>query len=271
MNNTIILYDQKISSNKDLLVPFSDTGAILKFVSENHQPVIHFWVTPPTVILGMQDKRLKNLPASLEMLSDKQYLFYLRNSGGLGVVTDSGILNCSLFLPDKDNLQIDDAYEKMYSLLKSAFSQRIQTGEVIHSYCPGTYDLSIDGQKFAGISQRRVGNAVAVMAYISINGNQKQRSQLMKNFYEIGNFPKHPRFNYPEIDLAAMENLDWLLETELSIDSAKEKILTALEQNNYQIDREKFFIIQNSLPYQEAYNTTLKDLIKRNQSLLGDK
>ncbi|GEO64612.1 lipoate--protein ligase family protein [Companilactobacillus nantensis] len=270
MNNTIILYDQQISSNKDMLVPFSDTGAILKFVSENHQPVLHFWVTPPTVILGMQDKRLLNLQAGLSMLSEKDYLFYLRNSGGLGVVTDEGILNCTLFLPDKDNLQIDDAYEKMYSLLKQAFSNRIETGEITRSYCPGTYDLSIGGQKFAGISQRRAGNAVAVMAYISINGDQKQRSQLMKDFYEISNFPKHPRFEYPEIDLHAMENLDSLLNRNLSIDQAKQAILNVITQE-YDINREEFFIVQNSLPYQEAYNATLTDLIKRNKILLEDK
>lgn len=254
-----------------MLVPFSDTGAILKFVSENHQPVIHFWVTPPTVILGMQDKRLHNLNAGLDMLSDKNYLFYLRNSGGLGVVTDAGILNCTLFLPDKDNLLIDDAYEKMYSLLKQAFSSKIKTGEITNSYCPGTYDLSIDGQKFAGISQRRSGNAVAVMAYISINGDQKKRSQLMQNFYEISDFPKHQRFDYPEIDTHAMENLDKLLQTELTIAAAKDKIIKALQKNRYDIDRKDFFIVQDSLPYQEAYNNTLKDLIKRNKALLGEK
>lgn len=270
MNNTIILYDQQISSNKDMLVPFSDTGAILKFVSANNQPVLHFWVTPPTVILGMQDKRLKNLQAGLGMLSEKDYLFYLRNSGGLGVVTDSGILNCSIFLPDKDNLQIDDAYEKMYSLLKAAFSDRIQTGEIVDSYCPGTYDLSIDGKKFAGISQRRSGNAVAIMAYISINGDQKQRSQLMKNFYEISNYPKHPQIEFPEINVHSMENLDQLLNQPLSIDQAKQQILQALEKMDYQVTKKEFFIVQNSLPYREAYNNTLKDLIKRNQKLLGE-
>lgn len=254
-----------------MLVPFSDTGAILKFVSENNQPVLHFWVTPPTVILGMQDKRLGNVYAGLDMLSEKDYLFYLRNSGGLGVVTDGGILNCTLFLPDKDNLLIDDAYEKMYSLLKQAFSAKIQTGEISDSYCPGTFDLSIDRQKFAGISQRRAGNAVAVMAYISINGDQKKRSQLMKDFYEISDFPKQDRFEYPHIDLHAMENLDKLLGIQLSIAAAKEKIIHVLEQQNYNVDREKFFIIQNSLPYREAYNNTLTDLIKRNQKLLEEK
>lgn len=270
MNNSIILYDQKISSNKDLLIPFSDTGAILKFVSENNQPVIHFWVTPPTVILGMQDKRLSNLTAGLDMLSEKNYLFYLRNSGGLGVVTDSGILNFTIFLPDKDNLLIDDAYEKMYTILKESFSPNIQTGEITNSYCPGTFDLSINQKKFAGISQRRSGNAVAIMAYIGINGNQKNRSQLMKDFYEISNFPPSKKIEYPNIDLHVMENLDQLLGIKLTLDQAKQRILKTLAKS-YTINKSDFFIIQNSQPYRDAYNATLKDLIKRNQKLLEEK
>lgn len=253
-----------------MLVPFSDTGAILKFVSENNQPVIHFWVTPPTVILGMQDKRLPNLQAGLQMLSQRNYLYYLRNSGGLGVVTDPGILNCSLFLPNKDNFLIDDAYNKIYRLLKDSFSKDIKTGEIVNSYCPGTFDLSIADKKFAGISQRRAGNGVAVMAYISINGNQKKRGQLMKDFYEVSNFPKSQKFDYPDVNPRVMENLDQLLDTKLTITMAKERILHTIRQE-YQVDQKEFFIIQNSLPYQEAYNSTLNDLLKRNKALLEEK
>ncbi|KRK92801.1 lipoate-protein ligase A [Companilactobacillus futsaii JCM 17355] len=251
-------------------MPFSDTGAILKFVSETSQPVIHFWTTPSTVILGMQDKQLNNFQSGIDFLSAKNYLFYLRNSGGLGVVSDKGILNCTLFLPDKDNLLIDDAYNKMYILLKKAFSDKIQTGEISRSYCPGTFDLSIDTQKFAGISQRRVGNAVAVMAYISINGNQKKRSQLMKDFYEIGDFPRSQRFDYPNIDIHAMENLDNLLQIDFSISEAKQRILNALK-SDYQISQKEFFIVKNSQPYQKAFNQTLTSLIKRNKVILEEK
>ena len=218
----------------------------------------------------MQDKRLNNFQSGLDFLSSKNYLFYLRNSGGLGVVSDDGILNCTIFLPDKDNLLIDDAYNKMYILLKKAFSNKIQTGEITQSYCPGTFDLSIDTQKFAGISQRRVGNAVAVMAYISINGDQKKRSQLMKDFYEVGDFPKSQQFDYPDIDIHAMENLDSLLHTDLSVDEAKKRILNALTAD-YQISQKEFFIVQNSQPYQNAFNQTLNSLIKRNKIILEEK
>ena len=46
----------------------------------------------------------------------------------------------------------------MYLLICKMFENEnvdIDTKEIEHSYCPGRFDLSIDGKKFAGISQRR--------------------------------------------------------------------------------------------------------------------
>jgi hypothetical protein len=71
MNNTILLYDQELTKDEQMLDPFADTGAILRFVSENNIPVAHFWTTPPTVILGLQDQRLHNLSGGLTRLSEK--------------------------------------------------------------------------------------------------------------------------------------------------------------------------------------------------------
>ncbi|AKP67077.1 lipoyl protein ligase domain-containing protein [Companilactobacillus ginsenosidimutans] len=270
MNKQILLYGQNIESAQTMLNPFADTGAILQFVSEEKLAVAHFWTTLPTVILGLQDQRLNNLHGGLQMLEDKHYVYYLRNSGGLSVVTDPNILNFTLFLPNKDELSIDDAYGKMYSVMKSAFSDQIKTGTIERSYCPGTFDLSIDGKKLAGISQRRSGDAVAIMAYISITGNQHERSQLMKDFYEISDYPKNERIDFPNIDIHCMENLDILTQQELTVGLAKEKILNALTKENYTIDNSSFNIVETSQPYRESYDKTLEDLVYKNKKLLGE-
>ncbi|WP_334329172.1 lipoate--protein ligase family protein [Companilactobacillus sp. HBUAS59699] len=272
LDNTILLYNQKITKDEDMLVPFADTGAILKFVSENSIPVAHFWTTPPTVILGLQDQRLKNIEGGMKRLEEKRYIYYVRNSGGLGVVTDSGILNFTLFLPNKNNITIDEAYEQMHQIMQKTFSEKIETGEITRSYCPGTYDLSIDGKKIAGISQRRAGNAVAIMAYISVTGDQKKRSQLMKDFYEISNYPKHENIEYPDIDVHCMTDLDKMLDQALTIDDAKQKILDTLSSDNYVVDKSNFNIVKESLPYKDAYAQTMDDLIYKNKKLLlGEK
>ncbi|MQS52356.1 lipoyl protein ligase domain-containing protein [Companilactobacillus mishanensis] len=270
MNKQILLYNQKINSSQEMLDPFADTGAILQFVSEEKIPVAHFWNTNPTIILGLQDQRLSNLSGGLKLLEDENYIYYLRNSGGLSVVSDPDILNFTLFLSNKDNITIDEAYEKMHQIMQKAFSDKIETGIIEHSYCPGTFDLSIDGKKLAGISQRRSGDAVAIMAYISVTGNQKYRSQLMKDFYEISDYPINEKIGFPKIDVHCMENLDVLTGQDLTVELAQEKIIAALQDDGFSIDRENFNIVQKSAPYEEAYTKTFEDLVYKNKKLLGD-
>ena len=52
---------------------------------------------------------------------------------------------------------------------------RIEAYEIIGSYCPGSYDLSIDGRKFAGISQRRLRQGIAVQVYLCVEGSGATR------------------------------------------------------------------------------------------------
>ncbi len=55
-----------------------------------------------------------------------------------------------LFLPNNSEhkLSIDAAYELMWAWLRQSFPEKeIDAFEITTSYCPGTYDLSIGGQK----------------------------------------------------------------------------------------------------------------------------
>ena len=58
------------------------------------------------------------------------------------------------------------------------FEVEIEAKEIVGSYCPGSYDLSIAGKKFAGISQRRIRNGVAVQIYLCVSGSGQERAQL---------------------------------------------------------------------------------------------
>ena len=73
----------------------------------------------------------------------------------------------------------------MWDLIKLMFADfevEIEAREIVGSYCPGSYDLSIDGKKFAGISQRRIRNGVAVQIYLCVNGSGEERAQLLRIF-----------------------------------------------------------------------------------------
>lgn len=184
--NPAIRLDQHIYQKNDFS-PFALTDILTKYSKEHQQIFLHFWQYDCTVILGMKDVRTPFLRDGIQTLKDAGYAPVIRNSGGLGIVSDEGILNISLIFPqnDKKKITIDEAYEQMLRLTKYAFPKApIQAFEITHSYCPGTYDLSIHGKKFAGIAQRRIKNGISVMMYLSVNGNQEKRGQVMKRFYQ---------------------------------------------------------------------------------------
>ncbi|WP_440138070.1 lipoyl protein ligase domain-containing protein, partial [Staphylococcus aureus] len=89
------------------------------------------------------------------------------------VVLDQGVLNISLLFKGKHDITIDEAFTVMYLLIAKMFEDEdvdIDTHEIERSYCPGKFDLSINGKKFAGISQRRVRGGIAVQVYLCVEG-----------------------------------------------------------------------------------------------------
>ncbi|HLU24010.1 MAG TPA: octanoyltransferase, partial [Bacillaceae bacterium] len=94
--------------------------------------------------------------------------------------------------------------------------------------CPGSYDLSINGKKFAGISQRRVRKGVAVQIYLCVTGSGQQRAQLVKEFYEHAKYNESEKFVFPDVQPEVMASLSELLNVELTIQDVMFRFLTTL-------------------------------------------
>ncbi|MEW5322093.1 lipoate--protein ligase family protein [Geobacillus thermoleovorans] len=184
--------------------------------------VVRTWVHENTVVLGAADTKLPYIDEAISFLRQEGYRVVVRNSGGLAVVLDSGVLNISLIFPEmKNTIAIEQGYEAMYALMAAMLAShgaRVEAGEVIGSYCPGSYDLSISGKKFAGISQRRVRGGVAVQIYLCVNGSGAARAELIRRFYELGRQGEKTKFAYPDVVPAVMASLSELLGCELSVD-----------------------------------------------------
>lgn len=101
---------------------------------------------------------------------------------------DDGVLNISLIFEDeKKGIDIDKGYEAMVELMRRMlrpYNAKIEAYEIEGSYCPGSYDLSINGKKFAGISQRRVRGGVAVQIYLCADKSGSERADLIRRFYQ---------------------------------------------------------------------------------------
>ncbi|MER2000426.1 MAG: biotin/lipoate A/B protein ligase family protein [Lysinibacillus sp.] len=176
-------------------------------------PTVRTWIHNESVVLGIQDHRLPNIDAATQFLVTQGFAPIVRNSGGLAVVLDPGVLNISLVFKDTDRISIDVAFEFMVDLIKRLLPEladRIEVYEIVGSYCPGTYDLSIGGQKFAGISQRRMQNGIAVQIYLCVEGSGSERAELIRQFYNIGLQGGEPKYTYPTVHPEVMASLQQL-------------------------------------------------------------
>ncbi|MGR3742286.1 lipoate--protein ligase family protein [Companilactobacillus sp. DQM5] len=264
--DTLLLYDRNYKQPTKIYLPFAENNVLLKSLESD--TILNFWTMDDTVILGMTDQRLPNLTEGLKIFKKNNYKYFVRNSGGLAVINDKDILNISLFIPRKKyNLSIDSAYQIMVDLIQLSIPEKkIDVKEIANSYCPGDFDLSINGKKFAGISQRRVTNGIVVMAYLSITGNQNKRSLLIKNFYSKSNIPKNEKYTYPDVDPAVMENLDVLLNKHMSIEEYKKSIFNSLP--TIKLDSKTLNLYTQTQEYQEQLDIALNDLKTRNKNII---
>lgn len=188
--------------------------------------LMHFYPLPEdTILLGAKDKMLANFDEASQFLSDEGFSLSVRPHGGLAVVVDPGVLNIALV---SDNhyfpLSIDAAYEQMVrlvSLTLAKYGLVVEAYEIVDSYCPGRYDLVVNGLKIGGIAQRRFKTGLTCAAYISVNGDQQHRAKLIQTFYQIGQADD----SFPNINPNMMASLTDLIKDELSVDQFKTDLL----------------------------------------------
>jgi len=193
------------------------------------------WVHHNTIVLGIQDTRLPFLSSGVDFLESRGYRVIVRNSGGLAVVLDEGVLNISLIFPDSEKgIDIDRGYDTMVELINQMLTEynvEVEAREIVGSYCPGSYDLSINGQKFAGISQRRLRGGVAVQIYLCVTGSGSERAKVIQGFYEHGLMNEVTKFTYPVIKPHTMASLTELLNGELSVQTLMLRLFQTLKSN----------------------------------------
>ncbi|WP_066026359.1 lipoate--protein ligase family protein [Enterococcus mundtii] len=230
---TSIILDQEVYQTNDFS-PFALTDILTEYAKKNQQTFLHFWQYEQTVILGMKDTRTPFLADGIKVIQHAGFTPVIRNAGGLGIISDQGILNISLIFPqeDENRISIDEGYEKMLALTRQAFpvyADKIEAYEIKESYCPGTYDLSIDGKKFAGIAQRRIKNGISVMMYLSVNGDQEKRGELMRQFYQQALKEQFGTDGYPAVRPTSMATLEELFATSLTVVQVKESFIKAFD------------------------------------------
>ncbi|WP_249869361.1 lipoate--protein ligase family protein [Oceanobacillus saliphilus] len=248
------------------LASFAVDDTLAMSVSNGESPpAIRLWVHPPTIVLGIPDARLPYLEEGVRFLKDKNYHVVVRNSGGLAVALDEGVLNISLVIPGVKHLSIQDCYEAMVRFVQYMLrdlTDAIEAYEIVGSYCPGDYDLSIGGRKFAGISQRRVKDGVAVQIYLDVEGNSNERASLIRRFYDVSKKNEATKFDYPTVEPEVMASLSELLGVELTVDKMKKRVHAALDDISEEIVETDF-----SDEELAVFDKRYVQMVKRNETV----
>ena len=219
--------------------PLAWTEVFLRQVNASPKMgVLHFWPMQETVILGQMDTQVPSFDLGLARIQKAGYQPLVRSMGGLGIVADEGVLNVSLILPNPRGLKGDfqQTYQQMADWICQSLADvtdQIEAYEIAQSYCPGRYDLSIGGRKFAGLAQRVYQRAIVVSAYLSLSGNQDKRGQLMADFYQasFSDQPISPR--YPQVAPQSMASLSDLLGRPFSVEEMMERLEGSLLQQGF--------------------------------------
>ncbi|MDC6096592.1 lipoate--protein ligase family protein [Lactiplantibacillus plantarum] len=250
-----------------MLDSFAYMNALLWLTAARQQPIVHFWQLQPTVILGLLDQRLPRLTAGLAHLHAAGYQVMLRNSGGLAVVADPGVLNVSLFLPaTRERYSITAAYQLMVDYVQAVWPQlNITTGEITRSYCPGDYDLSIAGRKIAGMSQRRTAEALVIMLYVSVDGDQMARSQLIQRFYQVS-LAGHHDARFPDVDPQVMTTVADALAAPTDTTATQARFIAILAQHGT-VDTTSLPLVTEEPEFQAHLNQAYQQMQRRQQRL----
>lgn len=217
----ITIIDQTVDLKDQLL-----TDQTLALNLEPQKLVIRFWSTEG-VIFGKLDTLLPEFEKGFNTIQNAGYKTLVRKAGGLAVVCDSGILNLSI-LYSKDTPFIgglNESYTFGVDLIRYLLEDMhldIEVGEVSTSYCPGKYDLSVNGKKFSGMAQYRSKNAVMLLVTLCVNGDQQNRCELIKEFYNKANPNKDAK--YPQINVSSMKTLSTLSDKDITVVSLKESM-----------------------------------------------
>ncbi|MFC7685870.1 biotin/lipoate A/B protein ligase family protein [Ureibacillus sp. GCM10028918] len=270
--NTWRFIDQSITMKaRTPLESFAMDDTLCQLVGQlQSSSTVRTWVHDNTVVLGIQDHRLPYVQEGIQYLNSRGYQAIVRNSGGLAVVLDSGVLNISIVLSEQIGaININEGYDVMVGLVKLLFPEaadKIEAYEIIGSYCPGSYDLSIGGKKFAGISQRRLRQGIAVQIYLCIEGSGSERAKLVKDFYTFSLKDDETKFAYPKIQPEVMASLSELLEKPLTVRDTVFRLQAVLNQLSNQNSVQS--LNEEEL---ELYTFYLNRVLERNEKMLNRK
>lgn len=253
----------------EVLVPFSLDEAYARLCAKDQTlpPLVHLWRHERAVVLGSRDAKLPNAAGAIRELQTKGIETAVRQSGGAAVPLGPGVVNLSLVMPaGAIDLNPEPFFVRMVELIRAALGTagaRMHSGEVAGAYCPGSYDLAIGGLKFCGIAQRRLTRAVAVQAFVNVEGSGREYGEQVLSFYRRaaqGSFVQ----NYPQVRPERMASL-----AELGVPGGVQGFTSRIPEALSANEKSSVAVLDTCPPWLEAEAEKALEALKGRNLLVG--
>ncbi len=232
----------------DALYPFALEERLLERPPGRDEAVVHLWRDPDALVLGLRDRKLQRAGQTVAAYERLGGRAVVRHSGGAAVPLNWGVLNVTMLMgsyaepagaaPSSAKGQTKQPlgaykadFERMAAWIMAAakrFGLAAEAGEVVGSYCPGDYDLSIDRRKFCGIAQRRTVRGSAVQAFIIVEGDGVRLGERARNYYERA-AGRQETGTYPDVIPATMASIRQHAD-EVTVDRFRAALLDVLAE-----------------------------------------
>ncbi|UKS27796.1 lipoate--protein ligase family protein [Paenibacillus sp. HWE-109] len=236
----IVLDRSGETESKPILYAFALEELLCRAIGQGTPPILHIWRHPRSFVMGLRDSRLPEAAAARTWLTEMGYETAVRNSGGAAVPLDLGVVNISLLMPkEAGDMEHRKDFDSMVALIREvmgSLTDQIEQGEVLGSFCPGEFDLSVKGRKFCGIAQRRQQRAISVQAFIIVEGTGEEKASLARNFYERA-AGEASSTDYPIVAPGSMASLSECLEIPLTSELFIANLLEAMAAKGGQVKK----------------------------------
>ncbi|GED69860.1 hypothetical protein BRE01_35620 [Brevibacillus reuszeri] len=253
----------------EVLVPFSLDEAYARLCAKDPAmpSLIHLWRHERAMVLGSRDAKLPHAVEAIRELQMRGYETAVRQSGGAAVPLAPGVVNLSLVMPaGAVDLNPEPFFVQMVELIRAALGtdgERMHSGEVAGAYCPGSYDLAMNGLKFCGIAQRRLTRAVAVQAFVNVEGSGREYGEQVRAFYRVA-AQGTTVHNYPQVQPERMASL-----AELGVSGSVSGFAARIREGLNANKESAIAVMDSCPPWLEAEAGNALDALKVRNLLVG--
>ncbi len=161
-------------------------------ITRDCQRVLLVWQAPRALIVGRSDARLPQFAAAANRLLAEGWPVLIRRSGGSACPISRGTLQIALARTVFPGLTIDAAYIELTNVIRTvleSYGLRAETQGKPAAFCPGRYDISVNGRKVAGLSQHwRQCNGdftVTTAATMIVEQDPEEIAHIVNLFYRV--------------------------------------------------------------------------------------